>query len=56
MNYAGDLEADYIGFLVKSQNAAKENPTDVEFDFPYVADRLNRGSTLDLFPSHIGPN
>jgi hypothetical protein len=30
----GDLEADYIGFLAKVQKATKENPVDVEFDFP----------------------
>ena len=34
MKYEGDLEADYIGFLAKVQKAAKENPLDVEFDFP----------------------
>jgi hypothetical protein len=28
------LEADYIGFLARAQKAAKENPVDVEFDFP----------------------
>ena len=33
INYEGDLEADYIGFLAKIQKAAKENPMDVEFDF-----------------------
>ena len=32
--YEGDLEADYIKFLAKVQKAAKENPVDVEFDFP----------------------
>jgi hypothetical protein len=32
--YEGDLEADYIGFLAKVQKAAKENPMDIEFDFP----------------------
>jgi hypothetical protein len=34
MDYEGDLEADYISFLAKVQKAAKENPVDVEFDFP----------------------
>ena len=34
IRYEGDLEADYIGFLAKVQKAAKENPVDVEFDFP----------------------
>jgi hypothetical protein len=34
MDYEGDLEADYIGFLARAQKAAKENPVDVEFDFP----------------------
>jgi len=34
LTYEGDLEADYIGFLAKVQKAAKENPLDVEFDFP----------------------
>ena len=34
IRYEGDLEADYIGFLAKVQRAAKENPVDVEFDFP----------------------
>jgi hypothetical protein len=29
------LEADYISFLAKVQKAAKENPVDVEFDFPW---------------------
>jgi hypothetical protein len=33
IRYEGDLEADYIGFLAKVQQAAKENPVDVEFDF-----------------------
>jgi len=28
------LEADYIEFLAKVQKAAKENPMDIEFDFP----------------------
>jgi len=32
--YEGDLEADYLMFLAKVQKAAKENPVDVEFDFP----------------------
>jgi hypothetical protein len=32
--YAGDLEADYLKFLTKVQKSAKENPVDVEFDFP----------------------
>jgi hypothetical protein len=32
--YEGDLEADYISFLAKVQKAAKENPVNVEFDFP----------------------
>ena len=32
--YAGDLEADYLRFLAKVQQAAKENRVDVEFDFP----------------------
>jgi hypothetical protein len=32
--YEGDLEADYLRFLVKVQKAATENPIDVEFDFP----------------------
>lgn len=31
--YQGDLEADYIMFLDKVQEASKENPLDVEFDF-----------------------
>jgi hypothetical protein len=31
--YEGDLEADYLRFLAKVQKAAKENPTDVKFDF-----------------------
>ena len=34
IRYKGDLEADYIEFLAKVQKAAKENPVDVEFDFP----------------------
>ena len=34
MKYEGNLEADYIGFLAKVQRLAKENPVDVEFDFP----------------------
>jgi hypothetical protein len=34
IRYEGDLEADYNGFLAKVQKAAKENPVDVEFDFP----------------------
>ena len=34
IRYEGDLEADYIGFLAKVQQAAKENQIDVEFDFP----------------------
>ena len=33
--YQGDLEADYLRFLAKVQKAAKENPMDVEFDFPW---------------------
>jgi hypothetical protein len=32
--YEGDLEADYLKFLAKVQRVAKENPVDVEFDFP----------------------
>jgi hypothetical protein len=32
--YEGDLEADYIMFLAKVQQASKENPVDVELDFP----------------------
>ena len=32
--YEGDLDADYIGFLAKVQRLAKENPVDIEFDFP----------------------
>ena len=32
--YEGDLEADYLIFLAKVQKTAKENPIDVEFDFP----------------------
>ena len=32
--YEGDLEADYLRFLAKVQKAAKENPVDVELDFP----------------------
>jgi len=28
------LEADYLKILAKVQKAAKENPVDVEFDFP----------------------
>ena len=32
--YEGDLEADYLMFLAKVQKAARENPADVEFDFP----------------------
>jgi hypothetical protein len=34
LTYEGDLEADYLKFLAKAQKAAKENPVDVEFDFP----------------------
>ncbi len=34
IRYEGDLEADYIGFLAKVQQAAKKNPLDIEFDFP----------------------
>ena len=34
IRYEGDLEADYIGFLAKVQQAAKENTVNVEFDFP----------------------
>jgi hypothetical protein len=34
LTYEGDLEADYLRFLAKVQKAAKENPIDVEFDFP----------------------
>ena len=34
IRYEGDLEADYIGFLAKVQKIAKENPVDVEVDFP----------------------
>jgi hypothetical protein len=34
IRYEGDLEADYVQFLAKAQKAAKENPVDVEFDFP----------------------
>ena len=33
-SYEGDLEADYLKFLATAQKAAKENPVDVEFDFP----------------------
>jgi hypothetical protein len=33
-SYKGDLEADYLRFLAKVQKAAKENPMDVECDFP----------------------
>jgi hypothetical protein len=33
INYEGDLEIDYNGFLAKVQIAAKENPVDVEFNF-----------------------
>jgi len=32
--YNGDLETDYLMFLAKVQKASKENPVDVEFDFP----------------------
>ena len=32
--YKGDLEADYLRFLAKVLKAAKQNPMDVEFDFP----------------------
>ncbi len=32
--YQGDLETDYLKFLGQVQKAAKENPIDVEFDFP----------------------
>jgi hypothetical protein len=32
--YEGDLEADYLMFLAIVQKAAKENPVDVEFEFP----------------------
>jgi hypothetical protein len=32
--YEGDLEADYLKFLANVQKAAKENPVDIEFDFP----------------------
>jgi hypothetical protein len=32
--YHGDLEADYFLFLAKVQKAAKENPVNVEYDFP----------------------
>ena len=32
--YKGDLEADFLKFLGQVQKAAKENPVDVEFDFP----------------------
>jgi hypothetical protein len=28
------LEADYLKFIAKVQKTAKENPVDVEFDFP----------------------
>ena len=31
--YEGDLEADYVHFLASVQEAAKENPVEVEFDF-----------------------
>jgi hypothetical protein len=34
LTYEGDLEADYIRFLSKVQKEAKENPMDIEFDFP----------------------
>ena len=33
-SYEGDLEADYLRFLAKVQKTAKENPVNVEFDFP----------------------
>ena len=33
-SYEGDLEADYLMFLAKLQRLAKENPVDVEFEFP----------------------
>lgn len=33
INYEGDLEADYLKFLVKVQEEAKENSVDVGFDF-----------------------
>ena len=32
--YKGDLEADYLHFLAKVQEAAKENPANIDFDFP----------------------
>jgi hypothetical protein len=32
--YEGDLEADYLKVLAKVQKKAKENPVDVEFEFP----------------------
>lgn len=34
-SYKGDLEADYLRFLAKVQKTAKENPVDIEFDFPW---------------------
>ena len=33
-SYPDDLEMDYLMFLKKVQKATKENPLDVEFDFP----------------------
>jgi hypothetical protein len=32
--YEGDLEADYLRLLANVQKAAKDNPMDVELDFP----------------------
>jgi hypothetical protein len=34
LTYEGDLEADYLKFLANVQRLAKENPVNVEFDFP----------------------
>jgi len=34
IRYEGDLEADYIGFVAKVQQTAKENPVDMECNFP----------------------
>ena len=35
-SYEGDLETDYLIFLAKVRKAAKEDPVDVEFDFPWL--------------------
>ena len=32
--YKGDLEMDFLKFLGQVQTAAKQNPVDVEFNFP----------------------